>query len=117
MVVDLLLGGDLRYHMQQDIKFDEERVKLYVCEIALALDYLQSRHILHRCVRLSRSPLSLGASCVSPHEFGCWQSGMLKKFTEKAKIFGTPRSSRLVGRMSDERPGGCEGFGWIFLNF
>ena len=48
MVVDLLLGGDLRYHMQQDIKFDEARVKLYICEIALALDYLQSRHILHR---------------------------------------------------------------------
>ena len=48
MVVDLLLGGDLRYHMQQDIKFDEARVKLYICEIALALDYLQSRQILHR---------------------------------------------------------------------
>ena len=48
MVVDLLLGGDLRYHMQQDIKFDETRVKLYICEIALALDYLQSRQILHR---------------------------------------------------------------------
>ena len=48
MVVDLLLGGDLRYHIQQDVKFDEERVKLYICEIALALDYLHRKHIVHR---------------------------------------------------------------------
>ena len=48
MVVDLLLGGDLRYHMQQESQFNEDRVKLYVCEIALALDYLQSKHIIHR---------------------------------------------------------------------
>ena len=48
MVVDLLLGGDLRYHMQQENQFNESRVKLYICEIALALDYLQSKHIIHR---------------------------------------------------------------------
>lgn len=48
MVVDLLLGGDLRYHIQQDVKFDETRVKLYICEIALALDYLRSKEIAHR---------------------------------------------------------------------
>ena len=48
MVVDLLLGGDLRYHIQQDVKFDESRVKLYICEMALALDYLWSRRIVHR---------------------------------------------------------------------
>lgn len=48
MVVDLLLGGDLRYHLQQNVQFKEETVKLYICELALALDYLQSCHIIHR---------------------------------------------------------------------
>lgn len=48
MVVDLLLGGDLRYHLQQNVQFGEEAVKLYICEMALALDYLQSQHIIHR---------------------------------------------------------------------
>jgi serine/threonine kinase 32 len=48
MVVDLLLGGDLRYHIQQDVKFDESRVKLYICEIGLALDYLQENKVVHR---------------------------------------------------------------------
>ncbi|GCC26594.1 hypothetical protein chiPu_0005012 [Chiloscyllium punctatum] len=50
MVVDLLLGGDLRYHLQQNVHFKEETVKHYICELALALDYLQSRHIIHRSV-------------------------------------------------------------------
>ncbi|XP_051474294.1 serine/threonine-protein kinase 32C isoform X3 [Apus apus] len=51
MVVDLLLGGDLRYHLQQNVQFTEETVKLYICEMALALDYLRSQHIIHRDVK------------------------------------------------------------------
>ncbi|KPP65532.1 hypothetical protein Z043_116043 [Scleropages formosus] len=47
MVVDLLLGGDLRYHLQQNVHFSESTVKLYICEIALALHYLRSKHIIH----------------------------------------------------------------------
>ncbi|NXA32090.1 ST32A kinase, partial [Eudromia elegans] len=47
MVVDLLLGGDLRYHLQQNVRFQEGTVKLFICELVLALDYLQSRHIIH----------------------------------------------------------------------
>uniref|UniRef100_A0A8C8RT93 Serine/threonine kinase 32A n=1 Tax=Pelusios castaneus TaxID=367368 RepID=A0A8C8RT93_9SAUR len=50
MVVDLLLGGDLRYHLQQNVRFQEGTVKLFLCELALALDYLQRRHIIHRSV-------------------------------------------------------------------
>lgn len=48
MVTDLLLGGDLRFHIQQEVHFSEDAVKLIICEIAHALDYLQSKHIIHR---------------------------------------------------------------------
>jgi serine/threonine kinase 32 len=48
LVQDLLLGGDLRYHLTQNVQFPLEAVKLYVAEIALALDYLQSKRIIHR---------------------------------------------------------------------
>uniref|UniRef100_A0A493TSI7 non-specific serine/threonine protein kinase n=1 Tax=Anas platyrhynchos platyrhynchos TaxID=8840 RepID=A0A493TSI7_ANAPP len=51
MVVDLLLGGDLRYHLQQNVRFQEGTVKLFICELALALDYLQSRRIIHRDIK------------------------------------------------------------------
>ena len=48
MVVDLLLGGDLRYHIQQDVKFDESLVRLYLAELGLALDYLSTQGVVHR---------------------------------------------------------------------
>ncbi|XP_004624633.1 serine/threonine-protein kinase 32B [Octodon degus] len=51
MVVDLLLGGDLRYHLQQNVHFTEGTVKLYLCELALALEYLQQCHIIHRDIK------------------------------------------------------------------
>eukprot|EP00074_Homo_sapiens_P087994 XP_016863864.1 serine/threonine-protein kinase 32B isoform X2 [Homo sapiens] len=51
MVVDLLLGGDLRYHLQQNVHFTEGTVKLYICELALALEYLQRYHIIHRDIK------------------------------------------------------------------
>lgn len=50
MISDLLLGGDLRFHLN-DGKFSEARVKLYICELALALDYLQSKRIIHRDIK------------------------------------------------------------------
>ncbi|XP_074467187.1 serine/threonine-protein kinase 32A isoform X2 [Sebastes fasciatus] len=51
MVVDLLLGGDLRYHLQQNVHFAESTVKLYICELALALGYLRTKRIIHRDIK------------------------------------------------------------------
>ncbi|XP_044754182.1 serine/threonine-protein kinase 32B isoform X2 [Coccinella septempunctata] len=51
MVTDLLLGGDLRYHIQQAVHFSEDGVKLMVYELGLALDYLQSKKIIHRDIK------------------------------------------------------------------
>ncbi|XP_063237366.1 serine/threonine-protein kinase 32B-like isoform X2 [Bacillus rossius redtenbacheri] len=51
MVSDLLLGGDLRYHVKQQVAFSEDCVKLYVVELGLALDYLQSKRIVHRDIK------------------------------------------------------------------
>ncbi|XP_066501864.1 serine/threonine-protein kinase 32A isoform X1 [Hoplias malabaricus] len=51
MVVDLLLGGDLRYHLQQNVHFSENTVTLYVCELALALHYLRNKRIIHRDIK------------------------------------------------------------------
>ena len=48
MVLDLMLGGDIRYHINEGHRFKEVEVKLYVAEMGLALDYLQSKRIIHR---------------------------------------------------------------------
>ncbi|KAF6209194.1 hypothetical protein GE061_014939 [Apolygus lucorum] len=51
MVSDLLLGGDLRYHLSQDVNFTEDSIVLYACELGLALEYLQSQSIIHRDIK------------------------------------------------------------------
>ncbi|RZF39251.1 hypothetical protein LSTR_LSTR010345 [Laodelphax striatellus] len=51
MVSDLMLGGDLRYHLGRDVQFSEASVSLITCQIALALDYLSSQRILHRDIK------------------------------------------------------------------
>lgn len=51
MICDLLLGGDLRYHIQHNVNFTEESVGLFIAEISLALDYLKNNNIIHRDIK------------------------------------------------------------------
>ncbi|KAG0324654.1 hypothetical protein BGZ99_001591 [Dissophora globulifera] len=48
MVLDLMLGGDLRFHLERAGPIREDVVKFYIAELALALDALHSRKIIHR---------------------------------------------------------------------
>ncbi|CAG8437601.1 6229_t:CDS:2 [Acaulospora colombiana] len=48
MVLDLMLGGDLRFHLERQGSMKEEVVKFYAAEISLGLAYLHSKKIVHR---------------------------------------------------------------------
>ncbi|KAF9105921.1 hypothetical protein BGX29_011037 [Mortierella sp. GBA35] len=48
MVLDLMLGGDLRFHLERAGPMREDVVRFYVAELALALDALHARRIIHR---------------------------------------------------------------------
>ena len=48
MVCDLMMGGDLRYHLNRQGCFSEARVQLYVAEIVEALLYIHPLGIVHR---------------------------------------------------------------------
>lgn len=52
MIVDLMQGGDVRYHMRQDKRFTEDRVKFYSAQTALALNFLHSQGYVHRSALL-----------------------------------------------------------------
>ena len=51
MVIDLMLGGDLRFHLQERKRFSENAVRFYVAEIACALDYLHKNKVIHRDIK------------------------------------------------------------------
>jgi len=48
LVMDLLLGGPLYFHMSKERMFSEEQVRFYAGEIILALAHLHSLGIIHR---------------------------------------------------------------------
>ncbi|TBU30711.1 kinase-like protein [Dichomitus squalens] len=47
-VLDLMLGGDLRFHLERLGSLPEDVVKYYVAEIGSALAYLHDHRIIHR---------------------------------------------------------------------
>ncbi len=51
LVMDLLSGGDLRYHISIHKKFSEEQTRFFICVIILSLEYIHSKNIIHRDIK------------------------------------------------------------------
>ncbi|KAM3128641.1 hypothetical protein pb186bvf_019270 [Paramecium bursaria] len=51
LVMDLLTGGDLRYHICKQRRFTEEQTKYFAACIITALEYLHQNGIIHRDVK------------------------------------------------------------------
>lgn len=41
-------GGELFFHMKRVRRFTEDKVRFYVCELILALEYLHSKGVIYR---------------------------------------------------------------------
>ena len=49
--MDLLLGGDLRYHIARKRKFNEDQTKFFIACLVHALDSVHSANIIHRDIK------------------------------------------------------------------
>lgn len=47
-VLDLMLGGDLRFHLERLGSLPEDTVRFYVAQLSSALAFLHENHIMHR---------------------------------------------------------------------
>ena len=51
LVMDLLTGGDLRYHIAYKKTFSESETKFFIANMILALEYIHSKNIIHRDIK------------------------------------------------------------------
>ncbi|KAG0737811.1 hypothetical protein G6F29_002179 [Rhizopus arrhizus] len=51
MVLDLMLGGDLRFHLNSLGTFNELQVRFYVAELILSLSHIHRQKIVHRDIK------------------------------------------------------------------
>ena len=51
LVMDLLNGGDLRFHIAHKKKFSEDQTKFIIANMLLALEYIHSKNIIHRDIK------------------------------------------------------------------
>ena len=51
LVMDLLSGGDLRYHIAKKKTFTEQETKFFIANLILSLEYIHNQKIIHRDVK------------------------------------------------------------------
>ena len=51
LIMDLLLGGDLRYHIARKRRFNEEITRFFIACLVHALEAVHSANIIHRDIK------------------------------------------------------------------
>ena len=51
LVLDLLTGGDLRYHIGKKKTFTEQETKFFISNLILSLEYIHNQKVIHRDIK------------------------------------------------------------------
>jgi len=88
-VMDYINGGELFFHMQNETVFTPERVRFYVAEILLGVEYLHERGIIYRDLKPENILLTAdGHICMT--DFGISKEGITCNNDRTATFCGTP---------------------------
>ena len=60
LIMDLLLGGDLRFHLNKSVTFNENHLKFFIACTISGLDYLHQNKIIHKDIKPENLVFDLG---------------------------------------------------------
>lgn len=83
LILDYCPGGDLAEHLARENRFTEERAKIYLCEIILALEDLHKRDIIFRDLKPDNVVLDMEGHAQLT-DFGLSKEGVLDSKSAKS---------------------------------
>jgi len=88
-VMDYVNGGELFFHLQKEGRFDQERVKFYIAEIVIGLEYLHGASIIYRDLKPENLLLSADGHIIMT-DFGISKEGLATSDDRTGTFCGTP---------------------------
>ncbi len=58
-VMEYVNGGELYFHLSRERIFSEDRTRFYGAQILLALEYLHTRGVIYRDLKVNSTPFQL----------------------------------------------------------
>ncbi|KAF2068608.1 hypothetical protein CYY_010065 [Polysphondylium violaceum] len=88
-IMDYVNGGELFFHLQNEEKFNEDRVRFYCAEIVCGLEYLHNCGVLYRDLK-PENILLTDDGHINLTDFGISKEGLLSDNDRTATFCGTP---------------------------
>lgn len=63
LIMDLMLGGDLKFHLINAGRFTEKRAKFYAAQVLLGLEHVHSHSVIYRDMKLENVLLDHNGNC------------------------------------------------------
>lgn len=63
LMLDLMIGGDLKYHLNKEERFSETRSRFYAAQVLLGLEHIHSKGIIYRDIKLENILLDEKGNC------------------------------------------------------